>query len=99
MGPEYITPEELALWAATWERHAQRADSAAREWAEIEADPTQSSTARISAARAARTVRANAAEYRAEAAVMREGEVPEPYWHLYTTDPAADPDAPASTAP
>ncbi|MET8566162.1 hypothetical protein ABZV75_38475 [Streptomyces flaveolus] len=95
MGPEVITREELNRWAATWERYALRADSAAREWAEIAADPTQSRSARIGALRATRTVRANAAEYRAEAAVMRGGEVPESYWHLYTTDP----DATRPTAP
>ncbi|MEU3423618.1 hypothetical protein AB0F39_34595 [Streptomyces murinus] len=95
MDPEFITQEELTRWAATWEWHARRADSAAREWAEIETDPTQSKSARMSAQRAARTVRSNAAEYRAEAAVMRDGEVPEPYWHIYTTDP----DATTPTAP
>ncbi|MEU3902024.1 hypothetical protein [Streptomyces sp. NPDC045251] len=91
MEPEFITREELTGWADTWDRLAARAYAAARDGALVAADPARSEYTRACAARAAEIARGNAREYRAEALVMRDGEVPEPYWHVYTTEP---PEAP-----
>ncbi|MCG0068458.1 hypothetical protein L0F81_35225 [Streptomyces tricolor] len=87
MKPELITRAELLRWAEECERLAIRSEEAARDGERVAADPSRSEYTRACAARAAEIAREHAAEYRAEAVVMRDGEVPEPYWHLYTTDP------------
>ncbi|MGQ4517362.1 hypothetical protein [Streptomyces sp. DW26H14] len=90
MDPELITQAELVRWAEACERLAARAEAAARDGESVAADPARSAYTRACAARAAEIAREHASEYRVEASVMRGGEVPEPYWHLYTTDPDID---------
>lgn len=87
MEPELITRAELTEWADECDRSALRADAAARNGEEVAADPSRSEYTRACAKRAAEIAREHAAEYRAEAVIMRDGEVPESYWHLYTTEP------------
>ncbi|WP_329224252.1 hypothetical protein OG352_39780 (plasmid) [Streptomyces sp. NBC_01485] len=94
MKPELITPAELTRWAEEWERCAARAEAGARDGERVANDPSSTDYTRSCARRAAEIARGHAAEYRAEALVMRDGEVPEPYWHLYVT---ADPDTPLTT--
>uniref|UniRef100_A0AAU2AI50 Uncharacterized protein n=1 Tax=Streptomyces sp. NBC_00093 TaxID=2975649 RepID=A0AAU2AI50_9ACTN len=91
MTPELITPAELARWAEEWERNAARAEDGARDGERVANDPLRTDYTRSCARRAAEIARERATEYRAEALVMHDGEVPEPYWHLYVT---ADPDTP-----
>ncbi|WP_432041028.1 hypothetical protein [Streptomyces chartreusis] len=86
MEPELITRERLTEWADEWDRLAIRADAGARDGELVAADPSRSEYTRMCAARAAQIARGHAREYRAEALVMRDGEVPEPYWHVYTTE-------------
>lgn len=87
MEPELISRTELTEWADAWDRLAIRADAAARDGEAVAADSSRSEYTRACAARAAVIARENAHEYRAEALIMRDGEVPEPYWLQYTTDP------------
>lgn len=92
--PELITEAELIRWAAEWDRMTARAEAAARDGERVAGDSSRSEYTRACAARAAEIARQHAADYRSEVVIMRDGEVPEPYWHLYTTEPETPPETP-----
>ena len=56
---------------------AARSDAAAVDGERVAADPGRSDYTRACAARAAKTARENATEYRAIAEALREGEIPD----------------------
>lgn len=80
MGPldiETLTPADLTNMAADFEAAAVRADEGARDGVTAAADPNESPAARALARRCAAIARRHAADYRAEAAVLRSGHLPD----------------------
>ncbi|MCX4581343.1 hypothetical protein OHB41_51285 [Streptomyces sp. NBC_01571] len=73
-----ITKARMAREADYFENvAARRSDAAAADGERVAADPTRSDYTRACAARAAKTARENAAEYRHIAAELRAGEIPD----------------------
>ncbi|MFI6006684.1 hypothetical protein ACIA98_41170 [Streptomyces sp. NPDC051366] len=74
---ETLTPDDLAAIAADFEAAAVRADDAACNGFVAAADPNESPAARALARRCAAIARRHAADYRAEAAILRSGHLPD----------------------
>lgn len=74
---ETLTPADLAQMAAEFEAAAFQADEAARDGLAAAADPDESPAARALARRCVAIARRHAADYRAEAAILRSGQLPD----------------------